>query len=128
MQEDNGLNSDQRDLENALRSLSPAHSQLNAIAAAFEAGRMVRRGQVRILSAVSAMSILLAIGSLLWTQRPGFSPPSTIAVLSKSESRSRFVSSPSGPTLITLEQTLQSHGVDALPPTAVPKVNVNNPL
>jgi hypothetical protein len=129
MQEENGLNSEQRDLELALRSLSPMRTQLNPIAAAFEAGRMVHRRQVRVLSAVTTLSLLIAMGSLILTQRPSVSPlHAPIAVLRDSPSMPQFVSSPSAPTLISLEQTLQSRGIDALPTTAVPKVNVNDPL
>jgi hypothetical protein len=70
MQEPDGLNSEQLELERALRSLSPARAQIDPIAAAFEAGRKVRQRQVRAWASAFVALLVIMTSMLLWILQP----------------------------------------------------------
>jgi hypothetical protein len=69
MQEPDGLNSEELELERALRSLSPARADLDPIAAAFEAGRKVRQRQVRAWAGAFVVLLVVASSMLLWMRQ-----------------------------------------------------------
>jgi hypothetical protein len=60
--EDDGLSPAQRELESALRSLSPAPRDVDPIAAAYEAGRRSLRWHVHAWQSAAAL-VLIALGA-----------------------------------------------------------------
>src|SRR5688572_26113893 len=64
MQEQDGLNPADRELEMALKSLTPAPTGIDAIAAAYSAGRRAAQHQLNLWR--SAAAAMLLIGAGIW--------------------------------------------------------------
>jgi hypothetical protein len=65
MSDQNELNPAERELEAALRSLTPTASRLDPIAAAYCAGQRSARGEVRRWRVATAAAVLLGAGTWL---------------------------------------------------------------
>jgi hypothetical protein len=126
MQEPNGLNDEQRELESALRSLSPAAARIDPIAAAFNAGHRSSGHQLRIWRSAAALILLIAVASRLMPSghntdiQPHELTESTIALRSP-----QLLPEPAAPqSLMVLQQIVRERGLDALPPVNLPGVQV----
>ena len=120
-QEPNGLSPAQRELEEALRTLAPAPANVDAIAAAFTAGRNSAHRQVRVWQA--AALLLLAIGSSAWL----LPHRSTGSVQPRDAGRSMLVARsqpapapPPAQSLLMLQRAIWQQGLDGLPATQLP--------
>ena len=118
------LNPADRELEAALKSLSPARTaQIDPLAAAFAAGARSTRTQVRLWQSAAAAVLLVALGS--WFMPSGerantvvTMPPEMIAVATSAP----VTSPPSGHTMLMLQHTVRERGVDGLPETDLPTI------
>jgi hypothetical protein len=158
MQEQDGLNPEELELERALRSLSPAGAKLNPIAAAFEAGQQFRQRQTRAWSAAFVALLLASSLSLLWmhqsviserqqisvsnvtaraqAQQRAESAPRLAVISTMPGERTLITSSPMYappvlPSLIFLQRTVEKDGLDGMPKTSLPvpiQGNFNNQL
>lgn len=126
MQEQNGLNPDQRELESALRSLVPAARRIDPIAAAFAAGRGSGRRQLHLWQAGAVLMLLIGAGSWLAPARHGAVvqshdlPEPTVAL--------RPPPPPAEPlaaeSLQALQETVREKGLDGLPAANIPTVHI----
>jgi hypothetical protein len=102
------------ELERALKSVRPAPAYVDGITAAFNAGRRSTRRALRTWQSVAAATLLLAIGS--WalpahqTQSHEREPTQVTQTM---------VPSLSPQSLGRLQQAVNEHGIDALPPTNI---------
>ena len=127
MQEPNGLNNSQRELESALRSLSPAAAKIDPITAAFTAGRRSSRRQLHLWRSAAVLILLVAAASRFMpighhaAVRPRDLSESTIAL--------RSPQPPAPQSEIALQEIVSKKGLDALPSANLPiiqAVNVGN--
>ena len=115
-----------RELEAALRSLSPKRTtDVDPIAAAFAAGRQSARTQVRLWQFAAAAVLMIAIGS--WLIPPGADRGSRVVVATAPETiatatSAPVVSPPSGHSMLMLQQAVRERGVDGLPETELPTI------
>jgi hypothetical protein len=123
MQEPNGLNDEQRELELALRSLPPATARIDPIAAAFTAGRKSSRRQLRLWRSAATLILLIAVGSrLITTARNSAVAPSDI-----SDTTVAIHTPPAPPapqSLQVLQETVREKGLDGLPSADIPSVQI----
>jgi hypothetical protein len=123
MQEPNGLNHEQLELESALRSLSPAAARIDPITAAFTAGRRSSRRQLHLWRSAAVLVVLAAVGSrLIPTSRNSVVSPSvrsneTVAIQSPPEA-------PAPQSVRVLQETMREKGPDGLPSANVPSVQI----
>jgi hypothetical protein len=123
MQEPNGLNPEQLELESALRSLSPAAARIDPITAAFTAGRRSSRRQLHLWRSAAVLVVLAAVGSrLIPTSRNSVVSPSvrsneTVAIQSPPEA-------PAPQSVRVLQETMREKGPDGLPSANVPSVQI----
>jgi hypothetical protein len=121
------MNPADRELEAALRSLSPTRTTaIDPIAAAFAAGRQSAQTQVRLWQVAAAAVLMIAVGS--WLIPAGddggsgvvvvTAPPETVAVVTSAP----VASPPSGHSMLSLQQTVRERGVDGLPETELPTI------
>ena len=127
--DDDELTPAERELEAALKSLSPKQTQgVDPIAAAFAAGARSARSQVRLWQSAAAAVLLVAIGS--WLIPAGGNdrsrtvvvappPPETVAVAT---SAPVALPPPSSHSVLMLQQTVRDRGVDGLPETELPTI------
>jgi hypothetical protein len=120
MSKQDGLSPAERELETALRSLAPAAVRLEAVAAAFEAGRRSVRRQVRLWQSAAA-AMLLVVASV-WLSQAGHvrvalteREPSTLLADSARATQPRAEQS-----LFMLRQAVWEKGVDGLPAVQLP--------
>ena len=126
--DDDELTPAERELEAALKSLSPKQTPgVDPIAAAFAAGARSARTQVRLWQSAAAAVLLVAIGS--WLIPAGGNdrsrtvvvtpPPETVAVVT---SAPVALPPPSSHSVLMLQQTVRDRGVDGLPETELPTI------
>jgi hypothetical protein len=128
-QEPNGLSPAQRELEEALRTLAPSPASMDAVAAAFTAGRHSARRQVRAWQ--TAAVLLVAIGTGAWLlpyrstgeSQPGNNAGSITVV------HALPGTAPPAPaqSLLMLQRTMWQLGVDGLPATQLPPAEATQP-
>jgi hypothetical protein len=127
MSEPDGLNPAERELEAALKSLAPAATHIDPIAAAFEAGQRSCRRQMRVWQAAAAA--LLLAGTGLWFvpagQQTGAAPSGASA--SSIAERVELIHPDSAPakplgdqSLMMLQAAVAARGLDALPEVQLP--------
>jgi hypothetical protein len=128
-----GLNSAQREVEGALRSLAPANASVDPVAAAFDAGRHSTRGQVRMWRSAAAVLLLIGAGSwLVPTGRrgaevtPPVSPGSSSFVIHTRPQRTVPTQPLADESLLMLEQVVRDKGMDGLP--APPRLPADRPV
>jgi hypothetical protein len=131
-QEPNGLSPAQRELEEALRTLAPSAARVDAVAAAFTAGRNSAHRQIRTWQA--AAILLLAVGTSAWLlpHRPGgpILPRNTTdssVLVVRSQPSPASAPAPAPQSLLMLQRTLVQEGVDGLPATQLPAADASQP-
>ena len=121
------MNPADRELEAALRSLSPTRTtEVDPIAAAYAAGRRAARTQVRLWQSAAAAVLMIAVGSWLVPTGGGgdrsrvavTTPPETVAVVTSAP----VAAPPSRHSVLMLQQTVRERGVDGLPETELPTI------
>jgi hypothetical protein len=131
MQEPDGLNDGQRELESALKSLHPAAARIDPIVAAFTAGRKSSRHQLHLWRSATVLILLVCAASWLMPLKrnaavqPRDFSESNIALRSPQPSPEPLAPQ----SLQALQQTVRDQGLDALPATKLPDVqliNLNN--
>jgi hypothetical protein len=111
----------QDDFENRLKSLIPARSSANAVAAAFEAGRRSGRRQTRAWQLTTFALALLAIA---WVARPvNLNRPSQSPMTASTISPIAY----SDEGELSLQRAVLDHGIDALPPAHTMTMQMSNP-
>jgi hypothetical protein len=117
MQEQDPLNPPQRELEAALKSLSPAPARVDAINAAFAAGHRSALRRARLVHSAVAAALLIAATAWLSTSPPDH-PAAThpIAVATSS------VPAPADQSMIILRRAVLQNGLDQLPEALIPAV------
>ena len=117
MQENDAVN---RELEDALRNLSPKMAKVDPIAAAFSAGRRSANHRLHVWQSAVAAMLLVNVG--LW-----FAPIHRPAAPTISQVQPVGIFQPTPPSsplseqsIAVMEQRVLEHGVDALPVTHIP--------
>lgn len=114
-----------RELERALRTIAPAAARIDSISAAFNAGSRSNRRKLRAWQGISAATMLLAIaGWSLPIQQHGTSNHQQSSFVRVSQPSP---ASPSPQSLWRLQQTVEEHGIDALPLTSIPPAKPMRP-
>ena len=123
MQHEQDLTPAHRELERELRSLTARPGQIDAIAAAFDAGQRSQRRKLRRWRSAAGLFLLIAAGSFL------LPPPRTIQVPQTVTGVPLVVdtSVPPAPqvcdqSLLILQQVISRRGVDSLPESRLPAV------
>jgi hypothetical protein len=127
MQESNGLSRDHQELESALKSLAPASTPIDPVAAAFSAGRRSGSRRARIWQSAAIISLIFSVGTQLLPTRqttvihPQSRSPETVAL------RAEAPEPPAPQTLQALQNAVRDKGLDALPATNLPAIQVITP-
>ncbi len=122
-----GLTPGERELELAMKSLSPSAARIDPIAAAFAAGRRTGQRPMRIWRAAAILMLLVGVGSWLVPVRHN------VAIQPREISEPAVAIQPSRPeplaaeSLQVLEQTVREKGLDGLPAENIPAVHVLHP-
>jgi hypothetical protein len=126
MQEPNGLNHEQRELESALRCLSPAAAKIDPITAAFTAGRRSSRRQLHLWRSATVLILLVGAASRLMP------PERNAAVQPRDFSENKIAirseqpppEAPAPQSVRVLQETMREKGPDGLPSANVPSVQI----
>jgi hypothetical protein len=102
------------ELEQALKSLHPAPANVDPIAAAFTAGRRSTRRTLHAWQSATAAVLLLAAFPFLLPAHP---PAPIVPPIPHSPQILVSNPNPSPQSLFRLQQVVEQHGIDALPPT-----------
>jgi hypothetical protein len=124
MQEPNGLNDEQLELESALRSLPPAAARIDPITAAFTAGRRASRRQLRLWRSAAVLILLVGAASRLVSHQRN------VTIQPRDLSENKIVLSPEQPppeppapqSLQALQQIVREKGLDAMPSANLPTI------
>jgi hypothetical protein len=120
-----GLSPGARELELAMKSLSPAAARIDGIAAAFAAGRRSGERPMRVWRAAAVLMLLVGAGSWLMPARHNAAVPSQ-----EFSPAIAIEPSPAAPlaaeSLQVLQQTVREKGLDGLPAENIPAVHVIN--
>jgi hypothetical protein len=119
------MNPADRELEMALQSVAPSTARIDAVAAAFAAGRQSGRRQTRLWQGAASVALLLAVGSWMLPAKPAIQPPGGIvaqSVIVKNETRPLPTQS-----LLILEDAMRRNGLDGLTSPNLPDVRNVNP-
>jgi hypothetical protein len=122
MQNENELNPADRELELALKSLTPIGGRVDAIAAAFAAGGRSSQRWVRTWQSAAAAMLLVAAGS--WVMRaptPSHDRSTPTIIVIQPAAPARPLPDQS---LLVLQRDVTEHGVDGLPASHIPVVQL----
>lgn len=115
MPEQDGLNPADQELEAALRSLAPAAARIDPVAAAFAAGQLAMRRQLRRWQAATAAMVLISAGAwLVPVQRERLAAIYVGAGAPLADAASA-AQPRSDQSLFMLRQAVWEKGVDGLP-------------
>lgn len=127
--QNNDLTPAQRQLESALKSVAPKSVRVDAVAAAYAAGRRSARRQARFWQVAAALLFLATSVSWLAPARHAADVAINYSASSPVEPRHPSPVRPfSNQSLFVLQATVQAKGIDALPPTDVPAVQSVQPV
>lgn len=128
MQEPNGLNDEQRELESALKSLAPAATGIDPIAAAFAAGRRSGGRQIRVWRSVAVLTLLIAgMGWVISVGHKAALPTREVTESAIALRNPQIPAEAPGPeSLLALQEIVRAKGLDALPSANIPSVQVVN--
>lgn len=125
-QDGGSLSPAQRELEAALQSLSPAASDVDAIAAAYEAGRRSMRWRLHAWQSAAALVLIAAGATWLTSSLPPIDRATPAPIASGPRllvvQTTAPVASPSQASLLTLQQAVSERGLDGLPALPLPTV------
>ncbi len=116
MREENPLSSELQELEDALsRSMKPAATSIDSVAAAYGAGHNAARREVRNWRA--ATIAMFAIGAAGWLipARSAAPRPATMTTVVVNDSPR-----PSATSLVVLQRAIMENGLDDLPEAQLP--------
>jgi hypothetical protein len=120
MQNEDGLNAAERELESALRSLAPRSAKIDPVAAAFEAGRRSARRQVRLWQSAAAAMLLVSAGAwLVPVSRDGVAVAPR-RVMPFAGSTARATQPFSVQSVARLRAAVRERGLDGLPVVQIP--------
>ncbi len=118
--EDN-LNPADRELEDALRSLTPTNARVDPIAAAFEAGAKSAQHKTRVWQSLAAVVTVALIGS--WMIPPAHrSMPGNQFVQMPLSNPARVVPAMDAHSVMAMQEALRDRGIGALPKAEVPAI------
>jgi hypothetical protein len=123
MQEQDGLTPGERELELAMKSLSPAAARIDPIAAALAAGRRSGRRQLRLWRAAAVFMLLIGVGSWLApARRSAVVPPHDF---SEPVVAFRPPAEPlAAESVQALQEAMREKGPDGLPAANIPTVRI----
>jgi len=123
MQDEHALTPAQRELELALKSVTPTAARVDSAAAAFSAGRRSARRRARFWQSAAFVLLLAAAGSWLVPARHIADLPSDRSGLMVVDAHPPSPVRPlSDQSLFILQAAVREKGVDGLPATDVPPV------
>jgi hypothetical protein len=118
--EDN-LNPADRELEDALRSLTPTNARLDPIAAAFEAGAKSAQHKTRLWQSLAAVVTVALIGSWMIPTAHRSMPGNQFVEVPMSYSP-QVVPAVDSRSVMAMREAVRDGGIGALPKTDVPAV------
>jgi len=124
MQNLNGLNQEEQELESALKSLSPTSAQIDPIAAAFSAGRRSSARRVRLWQSSAALILMLAVGTRMLPTHQRALVPSSNQFHEDVVFHPQTPQPPAPQSLQVLQDTVREKGLDALPDTSLPRIQI----
>lgn len=126
MQDENGLTPAQRELERALRSTRPAGGRVDAMAAAFDAGRASARRQVRFWQAGTTLALLIAVTPYLIPagRAPSVGTESGLMLADRTERVTATAPPVSEESVLVLQESVSRLGLDGLPAHRLPPARV----
>ena len=125
----NDLTPAQHQLESALKSVAPTSVRVDAVAAAYAAGRLSARRRARLWQLAAALLFCATSVNWLARSRHTVDPATNNFGSSLLEARQPSPVRPlSKQSLFVLQAAVQAKGMDALPPTAVPAVQLVQPV
>jgi hypothetical protein len=110
----------ERELETALKSLSPARPGVDAVGAAFSAGRHSGRREARLWRGAAGVFLLALAGSWVVPARHRGGPPVVESPALVSVPAASSVVRPPSQSLIMLDKAVRDGGLDALPDAGLP--------
>jgi hypothetical protein len=118
--EDN-LNPADRELEEALRSLSPTSARVDPITAAFAAGTKSAQRKTRVWQSLAAIVTVALIGSWL-IPSPHHSMQEIQLVQMPISNPPRVVPAMDAHTVMAMREAVRDRGISALPKTELPAI------
>jgi hypothetical protein len=123
MQENQNLNSDEKELVESLSGLLPGAPNVSEQSIWFEAGRRTGRRQLGVWRSVAAAVLVLAVGIAVWRPKRGVVYVDRVRPSSSIEGGA---SDPAMPRIrsfasidyVTLRDAVEQHGMEALPKAA----------
>jgi hypothetical protein len=124
MQENFELSTEQAELEAELRKLSLGDCRINAISAAFTAGRRSMRLRLAAWQASAGLMLLLvaSISLRAFVQRPARPQLPVAGATGIVAAPAEAIAPPQPQSLAVLEKTVRDGGLDALPSPALPEI------
>ena len=122
MQEQDGLNPAERELEFALKSVNAAPARVDCVAAAFAAGKQSVRGPLRFWQTAAVLMLAVSAGSwLMPSRRDGGLQPRDGAAPSISRDTSPAIVEPALPqSMVALRAAVREKGLEGLPSPHLP--------
>jgi hypothetical protein len=122
MQEQDGLNPAERELESALKSVTPAAIGVDCVAAGFAAGARSMRREVRVWRSAAVLILALGAGSwLIPIGRERVAQPLERGSASVARATHPQRSEPLSPqSVLALGAAVRKNGLDALPAAYLP--------
>jgi hypothetical protein len=123
MQEQDGLTPGERELERAMKSLSPSAPGIDPITAAFTAGQRSTQKHIHVWRAAAAL--MLVIGAASWLMPARHAAVVQPHEFSETNVAIQFPPQPPAPqSLQALQQVVNEKGLDALPAANIPTVHL----
>jgi hypothetical protein len=120
MQEPNGLDPAEREVEEALRTLMPTAARIDPVAAAYAAGRRSARNQLQRWRIAAAALLVAGAGSWLLPAGEHGANVERSQVSIASETSTDSLPHPSAHSLVALRYAVFQRGIEALPTTPIP--------
>ena len=119
------MNPADRELEMALQSVAPSTARIDAVAAAFAAGRRSVQSQMRLWQGAASVALLVAVGSWMAPSKVPIQSPGHIVspnVVVRNDAH------PLPPqSLLILEDAMRRNGLDGLASPNLPDARNVNP-
>jgi uncharacterized membrane protein YoaK (UPF0700 family) len=120
MPEQDGLNAAERELEDALKALTPAAARVDAVSAAYKAGRRAARRQVYLWRGATAAVVLIALSAaIIPTGSDSRTTQSEVVQVPAA-----VVQPMAAQSVVMLQAAFHEQGMAGLPATDLPPVDV----